>query len=79
MKVRQAIEVLQKYDLEEEIFFDVYSRADIDCLADDIKVKITDEKLSEVFDVMYEWATTDNFTDAVDSVLRFDKENKDES
>lgn len=79
MKVKQAIEVLQKYDLEEEIFFDVYSRADIDCLADDIKVKITDEKLSEVFDVMYEWATTDNFTDAVDSVLRFDKENKDES
>ena len=79
MKVKQAIEVLQKYDLEEEIFFDVYSKADIDCLADDIKVQITDEKLSEVFDVMYEWATTDNFTDAVDSVLRFDKENKDES
>ena len=79
MKVKQAIEVLQKYDLEEEIFFDVYSRADIDCLADDVKIKITDEKLSEVFDVMYEWATTDNFTDAVDSVLRFDKENKDES
>ena len=79
MKVKQAIEVLQKYDLEEEIFFDVYSKADIDCLADDVKIKITDEKLSEVFDVMYEWATTDNFTDAVDSVLRFDKENKDES
>lgn len=79
MKVRQAIEALQKYDLEEEIFFDVYSKADIDCLADDVKIKITDEKLSEVFDVMYEWATTDNFTDAVDSVLRFDKENKDES
>jgi hypothetical protein len=79
MKVRQAIEALQRYDLEEEIFFDIYSRADIDCLADDIKVQITDEKLSEVFDVMYEWATTDNFTDAVDSVLRFNKENKDES
>ena len=79
MKVKQAIEVLQKYNLEEEIFFDVYSKADIDCLADDVKIKITDEKLSEVFDVMYEWATTDNFTDAVDSVLRFDKENKDES
>jgi hypothetical protein len=79
MKVRQAIEALQRYDLEEEIFFDIYSRADIDCLADDIKVQITDEKLSEVFDVMYEWATTDNFTDAVDSVLRFKKENKDES
>jgi len=78
VKVKQAIEVLQKYNLEEEIFFDVYSKADIDCLADDIKIKITDEKLSEVFDVMYEWATTDNFTDAVDSVLRFDKENKDE-
>jgi hypothetical protein len=79
MKVKEAIEVLKKYDLEEDVFFDVYTKADIDCLADDIKVKITDEKLSEVFDVMYEWATTDNFTDAVNSVLRFDKENKDES
>jgi hypothetical protein len=78
MKVKEAIEVLKKYDLEEDIFFDVYTKADIDCLADDIKVQITDKKLSEVFDVMYEWATTDNFTDAVDSVLRFDKENKDE-
>jgi hypothetical protein len=70
MKVRQAIEALQRYDLEEEIFFDVYSRADIDCLADDIKVQITDEKLSEVFDIMYKWATTENFTDAVDVVLQ---------
>jgi hypothetical protein len=70
MKVRQAIEALQRYDLEEEIFFDIYSRADIDCLADDIKVQITDEKLSEVFDIMYKWATTENFTDAVDVVLQ---------
>jgi hypothetical protein len=78
MKVKKAIEILKKYDLEEEIFFDVYTKEDIDCLADDIKVKITDEKLSEVFDVMYKWATTENFIDAVNSVLRFDKENKDE-
>jgi hypothetical protein len=70
MKVKQAIEALQRYDLEEEIFFDIYSRADIDCLADDIKVQITDEKLSEVFDIMYKWATTENFTDAVDVVLQ---------
>jgi hypothetical protein len=79
MKVKKAIEILKKYDLEEEIFFDVYTKEDIDCLADDIKVQITDKKLSEVFDVMYEWATTENFIDAVNSVLRFDKENKDES
>ena len=70
MKVKQAIEVLQKYDLEEEIFFDVYSKADIDCLADDVKVQITDKKLSEVFDVMYKWATTDDFFDAVRIVLQ---------
>ena len=70
MKVRQAIEALQKYDPEEEIFFDVYSKSDIDYLADDIKVQITDEKLSEVFDIMYKWATTDNFTDAVSIVLQ---------
>jgi hypothetical protein len=70
MKVKQAIKVLQKYDLEEEIFFDVYSRADIDCLADDVKVKITDEKLSEVFEIMYKWATTGDFFDAVDVVLQ---------
>jgi len=69
MKVKQAIEVLQKYDLEEEIFFDVYSKADIDCLADDVKAKITDEKLSEIFDVMYKWSTTDDFFDAVNVVL----------
>jgi hypothetical protein len=70
MKVKEAIEALQRYDLEEEIFFDIYSKADIDCLADDIKVQITDEKLSEVFDIMYKWATTENFTDAVDVVLQ---------
>jgi hypothetical protein len=69
MKVKQAIEILQKYNLEEDIFFDVYSKADIDCLADDVKTKITDEKLSQVFDVMYKWATTDDFFDAVNVVL----------
>jgi len=73
MKVKQAIEVLQKnYNPEEDIFFDVYSRADIDCLADDVKVKITDEKLSEVFDIMYKWATTGDFFDAVSIVLQGD-------
>ena len=70
MKVKHAIEALQRYNPEEEIFFDVYSKADIDCLADDIKVQITDEKLSEVFDIMYKWATTDDFTDAVGIVLQ---------
>jgi hypothetical protein len=69
MKVKQAIEILQKYNLEEDIFFDVYSKADIDCLADDVKAKITDEKLLEIFDVMYKWATTDDFFDAVNVVL----------
>ena len=69
MKVKQAIEILQKHNLEEDIFFDVYSKADIDCLADDVKAKITDEKLLEVFDVMYKWATTDDFFDAVRIVL----------
>jgi len=73
MKVKQAIEVLQKnYNPEEDIFFDVYSRADIDCLADDVKIKITDEKLSEVFDIMYKWATTGDFFDAVSIVLQGD-------
>ena len=70
MKVKKAIEILKKYDLEEEIFFDVYTKEDIDCLADDIKVQITDKKLSEVFDVMYKWATTDDFFDAVRIVLQ---------
>ena len=73
MKVRQAIEILQKYNLEQDIFFDVYSKADIDCLADDVKAKITDEKLLEVFDVMYKWATTDDFFDAVRIVLSENK------
>jgi hypothetical protein len=66
----------QKYDPEEDIFFDVYSKADIDCLADDVKAKITDEKLLEVFDVMYKWATTDDFFDAVRIVVRHKITNK---
>jgi hypothetical protein len=72
MKVKQAIEVLQKYDLEEEIFFDVYSKADIDWLAeysDDVKTKITDEMMTQIFETMDSWATTDDFNDAVRIVL----------
>ena len=69
MKVKQAIEILQKYNLEEDIFFDVYSRNDLDYLGDDIKAKITDEMMTTIYETMDNWATTDDFNDAVRIVL----------
>jgi len=69
MKVKQAIEVLQKYDLEEDIFFDVYSKADLDYLDNNVKAKITDEMMTQIFETMDNWATTDDFCDAVNIVL----------
>jgi ATP-dependent 26S proteasome regulatory subunit len=69
MKVKHAIEILQKYNLEEDIFFDVYSKADLDYLGDDIKAKITDEMMTTIYETMDSWATTDDFCDAVNIVL----------
>jgi SpoVK/Ycf46/Vps4 family AAA+-type ATPase len=70
MKVKQAIEVLQKnYNLDDDIFFDVYSRNDLDYLGDDIKAKVTDEMMTQIFETMDSWATTDDFNDAVRIVL----------
>jgi hypothetical protein len=69
VKVKQAIEILQKYDLEEDIFFDVYSKADLDYLDGDVKSKITDEMMTTIYETMDNWATTDDFCDAVNQVL----------
>ena len=69
MKVKKAIEILQKYNLEEDIFFDVYSRADLDYLGDEVKEKITDEMMTAIYETMDNWATTDDFNDAVRIVL----------
>ena len=70
MKVKDAIKVLQNnYNLDDDIFFDVYSRDDLDYLGDDIKAKITDEMMTTIFETMDSWATTDDFNDAVRIVL----------
>jgi hypothetical protein len=69
MKVKQAIEVLQKnYNPEEDIFFDVYSRADLENL-DINEDEVSDEQLKKIFLLMDKWATTDDFTEAVYQVL----------
>ena len=73
MKVKQAIEILQKYNLEEDIFFDVYSKADLDYLDNNVKAKITDEMMTTIYETMDNWATTDNFCDAVNQVLSDNK------
>jgi len=70
MKVKDAIKVLQKnYNLDDDIFFDVYSRNDLDYLGDDIKTKVTDQMMTQIFETMDSWATTDDFNDAVRIVL----------
>jgi hypothetical protein len=69
MKVKQAIEVLQNnYNPEEDIFFDVYSRADLENL-DINEDEVSDEQLKQIFLLMDKWATTDDFTEAVYQVL----------
>ena len=69
MKVKEAIEVLQKnYNPEEDIFFDVYSRADLENL-DINEDEVSDEQLKKIFLLMDKWATTDDFTEAVHQVL----------
>ena len=69
MKVKQAIEVLQNnYNPEEDIFFDVYSRADLENL-DINEDEVNDEQLKQIFLLMDKWATTDDFTEAVYQVL----------
>jgi hypothetical protein len=70
MKVKDAIKVLQNnYNLDDDIFFDVYSRNDLDYLGDDLKVKVTDQMMTQIFETMDSWATTDDFNDAVRIVL----------
>jgi hypothetical protein len=73
MKAKQAIEILQKYNPEEDIFFDVYSKADLDYLDNNVKAKITDEMMTTIYETMDNWATTDNFCDAVNQVLSDNK------
>jgi len=69
MKVKQAIEVLQNnYNPEEDIFFDVYSRADLENL-DINEDEVSDKQLKQIFLLMDKWTTTENFTDAVYQVL----------
>ena len=70
MKVKDAIKVLQdNYNLDDDIFFDVYSRNDLDYLGDDVKSKITDQMMTTIYETMDNWATTDDFNDAVRIVL----------
>lgn len=70
MKVKDAIKILKdNYNPDDDIFFDVYSRNDLDYLDDDTKAKITDDMMTEIYKIMDNWATTENFTDAVELVL----------
>lgn len=69
MKVKEAIEVLQKhYNLEEDIFFEVYSRADLEYL-DVNEDEVSDDQLAQIFRYMDKWSDTENFTQAVYQVL----------
>lgn len=69
MKVREAIAILQNsYNPEEDIFFDVYSRADLEYL-DLGEDEVSDEQLAQIFRYMDKWSDTENFTQAVYQVL----------
>lgn len=66
MKVKDVIKSLQNgYDLEEEIWYDVYSKDDLDF----IDVQATDKEWLEIIAMMDEYQNTDTFSEAVDYVL----------
>jgi len=66
MKVKDVIKVLQdNYDLEEEIWYDIYSKDDLDL----IDVQATDKEWLEIIDTMHDYQNTDTFREAVDYVL----------
>jgi hypothetical protein len=66
MKVKDVIKALQEgYDLEEEIWYDVYSRDDLDY----IDVQATDKEWLEIIAMMDEYQNTDLLSEAVDYVL----------
>ena len=66
MKVKDVIKVLQdNYDLEEEIWYDIYSKDDLDL----IDVQATDKEWLEIIDTVHDYQNTDTFREAVDHVL----------
>jgi hypothetical protein len=66
MKVKDVIKSLQdNYDLEEEIWYDVYSKDDLDL----IDVQATPKEWLEIIDTMHDYQNTDTFSEAVDHVL----------
>ena len=66
MKVKDVIKVLQdNYDLEEEIWYDIYSEDDLDL----IDVQATPKEWLEIIDTMHDYQNTDTFSEAVDHVL----------
>jgi hypothetical protein len=66
MKVKDVIKSLQEgYNLEEEIWYDIYSKDDLDL----IDVQATDKEWLEIIDTMHDYQNTDTFSEAVDHVL----------
>ena len=66
MKVKDVIKSLQEsYDLEEEIWYDVYSKHDLDI----IDVQATDKEWLAIIGTMHKYQDTDIFSEAVDYVL----------
>lgn len=67
MTVKEAIKMLQEYNPEEIIFFELYTKADLDFI--DMADKVSSDQLEEIFEVMNNWSNTDNFVEAIDHVL----------
>ena len=66
MKVKDVIKVLQdNYDLEEEIWYDIYSENDLDL----IDVQATPKEWLAIIATMHKYQNIDTFSEAVDHVL----------
>jgi len=66
MKVKDVIKTLQdNYDSEEEIWYDIYSKDDLDY----IDVQATDKEWLDIIETMHRYQNGDLFSEAVDYVL----------
>ena len=66
MKVKDVIKVLQdNYDLEEEIWYDIYSEDDLDL----IDVQASPKEWLAIIATMHKYQNNDAFVEAVDHVL----------
>ena len=65
MKVKNAIDVLKEYDENENVYFVLYTKDDVDLVDESYSEIITDETWNSIVDRLDNIPTGDDFVDIV--------------